>query len=120
MVQIPGLRHLHLDFSDVPAELTLGSIIIHTIYLPSTLPSTDVDVTVEFEVPRALNLWDNDDPSGQIRQLFQDTQSNTAVVVTASLAVRGFPGSLPAAVQATGSAMVCGYPVAFMDPESEE
>jgi hypothetical protein len=116
MVQIPGLRRLHLDFSGVPAELGLGSIIMHAVYLPLT----NVDVAVEFEVPRSLDLWDNRDPSAQIRQLVKETPSSTNAVITASLAVRGFPGTLPAAVQATGSAMVCGYPVTFMNPEGEE
>lgn len=116
MVRIPGLRRLHLDFSEVPAELGLGSIIIHAVYLPST----DVDVAVEFEVPGSLDLWDNDDPSAQIRQLLQETQSSTNAVVTASLAVRGFPGSLPADVQATRTATVCGYPVTFINPDGPE
>lgn len=113
LAKIHGLRRLHIYFNEIPANIALNSLIIHTIYLPST----DVGLAIEFHVPSSPDLWDNADPSGQIRQLLQDTQSNTTAVVTASLAVRGFPGTLPAAVQASRTAMVCGYPVVFMDDE---
>lgn len=115
-MKIRGLRRLHLDFSNIPAEIALGCIVMHTIHLPSI----SVGTSIEFEVPRSLNLWDNADPSAHIRQLLQETPSNTTRAGTASLFVLGFPGSLPDTVEASRTAMVCGYPVFFMKSDVEE
>ncbi|TEB32243.1 hypothetical protein FA13DRAFT_1731998 [Coprinellus micaceus] len=86
-----NLPHLHRlpapPSPDVPAELALNCIGMYCLYLPAT----NVDVTVEIEIPN-------------------DVASNARAL----LVVRGFPGTLPAEVGASGRAVVCGYPVVFM------
>ncbi|TEB23796.1 hypothetical protein FA13DRAFT_1739796 [Coprinellus micaceus] len=99
LVKIRGLSRLQLHLADVPAELALNCIGMYCLYLPAT----NVGVTVEIEVPRSADLWDNSDPSSHFPLLV----------------VRGFPGTLPAEVGASGRAVVCGYPVVFMASRGE-
>jgi hypothetical protein len=113
LVKIRGLSMLQLCLAGAPAELALNCIGMYCLYLPAT----NVDVTVEIEVPRSADLWDNSDPSTHFRQFFEETQSDPNDVANnarALLVVRGFPGTLPAEVGASGRAVVCGYPVVFM------
>lgn len=116
-VRIPELERLFFHFDRIPAELTLGSVIMHAIFLPST--SVGHGVAVEFEATRSLSLWDNADPASQMSQLVQGAQSDTPVAVTASLAVRVAFEFLPDAVRLDGTAMVCGYPVGFVGFDEE-
>jgi hypothetical protein len=116
---IPGLRRLYLGFSQMPAHFVFGCIIMHAIYLPFTR----IDAIIEFEVPYALGLWDDQDPQAQIRQLLLETQSDTQMAADfrRALRVRGCEGGLPpSVVEASGRAMVCDHPVIFMGLGGEE
>lgn len=113
LARIHGLEQLRLDFSDIPAEFALNCLGWYALYLPPIR----VAVAIEIIVPRALELWDNQDPSAQFCQLVAQTRARDGeeeVVSQSTLTVRGFPCSLPEYVQESGSALVCGYRVAFV------